>query len=104
MPPPIPMSEADPCWKERQLMYKCLDENNYDKDKCEAYVKNGKYCKKFWVNFPSKSFHSRFSSAIADDRKQKMIFPSMPIGEEREKIREECMKNYKKPTIHIKSQ
>ncbi|XP_055320050.1 coiled-coil-helix-coiled-coil-helix domain-containing protein 7 isoform X2 [Sitodiplosis mosellana] len=91
MPPPIPMSEADPCWKERQLMYKCLDENNYDKDKCEAYVKNGKYCKKFW-------------SAIADDRKQKMIFPSMPIGEEREKIREECMKNYKKPTIHIKSQ
>lgn len=36
--------------QERQMTYKCLDENDYDKDKCIAFIRNGKYCKKFWVN------------------------------------------------------
>lgn len=75
MKTPSPAKENDPCWKvrllfcfivvtdtkhrelissfvlqERQLTYKCLDDNNYDKDKCMAFIKNGKYCKTFWVN------------------------------------------------------
>lgn len=32
------------------MTYKCLDENDGDKDKCIAFIRNGKYCKTFWVN------------------------------------------------------
>lgn len=39
--------------------------------------------------------------AVRTDRRQKGIKPEMPMGEEREQIRQESMKNYKKPTIHI---
>lgn len=39
--------------------------------------------------------------AVRNDRREKGIKPDMPMGEERERIRQESMKNYKKPTIHI---
>lgn len=35
------------------------------------------------------------------DRRDQRIFPEIPVGEERERVRQEYMKNYKKPTIHI---
>ncbi|XP_031633864.1 coiled-coil-helix-coiled-coil-helix domain-containing protein 7 [Contarinia nasturtii] len=86
---PLAASEQDPCWKERQQMLKCLDANNYDKDKCEAFIQNGKKCKEFWLN-------------IAIERRSNRTFPEYPVGEEREKIKAERMKMYQKPTIHIK--
>lgn len=39
--------------------------------------------------------------AIALDRRAKRIYPEMPIGEEREQMRQEFMKKYKKPTVHV---
>lgn len=29
------------------------------------------------------------------------IYPAIPIGEEREKLKQQYLKEYKKPTIHI---
>jgi hypothetical protein len=43
--------QKDPCSKERQLSYQCLD---YQRDNafidCKDYFENVNNCKKFWVN------------------------------------------------------
>lgn len=39
----------NPCLKEQNLSYKCLGDNNYDKDKCQLEFENYKACKGFWV-------------------------------------------------------
>lgn len=40
--------------------------------------------------------------AVSIDRRKKGIRPEMPIGEDREKIRQEYLKKIKKPTVHVK--
>lgn len=98
-------------------MYKCLDDNNYNKDKCEGFIENGKYCKKFWVNYWPffKIFCQIFDYitgiffifsqlAVAIDRRSKGIYPEVPYGEEREKVRQEFLNRYQKPVIHVKVQ
>lgn len=43
-----------------------------------------------------------FQHSIAMDRREKGIRPEIPDGEERQKLKEEYLKSYKKPVIHIK--
>jgi len=39
-------------WKkqEQELSFKCLNKNNFDRDKCEVYFANYNNCKEFWVS------------------------------------------------------
>lgn len=39
---------TNPCLKESKASMKCLDENNYDKNKCAMYFEAYKECKKSW--------------------------------------------------------
>ncbi|KAJ2848142.1 hypothetical protein IWW36_003479 [Coemansia brasiliensis] len=39
----------DPCSIEAKASYKCLDRNNYDKDRCSAYFAAYRECKQMWV-------------------------------------------------------
>ncbi|KAK3596782.1 hypothetical protein CHS0354_038784 [Potamilus streckersoni] len=59
--------------EEHQMSLKCLDENYYDKNKCEAYFENYRRCKKFW-------------GKIQRERGRKGIKPVMPPYDEREEI------------------
>lgn len=36
-------------FQEQNLTYKCLNDNNFDKEQCQAYYKNYQNCKDFWV-------------------------------------------------------
>lgn len=100
--------------QERQLTYKCLDDNGYDKSKCAAFIENGKYCNQFWVRifqfslrfFAAKLTIQLFSICVTQlairlERRENGIHPEIPVGEEREKVRQEFMKRYKKPTVHV---
>uniref|UniRef100_A0A147BFC9 Coiled-coil-helix-coiled-coil-helix domain-containing protein 7 n=1 Tax=Ixodes ricinus TaxID=34613 RepID=A0A147BFC9_IXORI len=40
----------NPCLKEQRLSLKCLDDNGYDKKKCESFFVNYTVCQKFWVS------------------------------------------------------
>uniref|UniRef100_T1H7F4 Coiled-coil-helix-coiled-coil-helix domain-containing protein 7 n=1 Tax=Megaselia scalaris TaxID=36166 RepID=T1H7F4_MEGSC len=63
---------------EQELSYKCLDKNNYDREKCEVYFAN-KNCRSFW-------------DKVKTDRRKKGILPVMPDLEDRQKIKEEYFK------------
>lgn len=43
-------SKTNPCVKEQELTYKCFDQHNYDKEKCQLHMQNYKNCKSFWVS------------------------------------------------------
>lgn len=53
----------NPCHKESDLTYKCLDDNNYDRDKCLKAMENYQLCKSFWV---STTINKRFTRFIED--------------------------------------
>lgn len=69
----------NPCFKEQKLSMKCLEDNGYDYDKCQAYFANFKACKGFWL-------------AIVKDRRRKGIHPALPPLEERDSIKQEYLK------------
>lgn len=48
-----------------------------------------------------KTTYFQFQSKIATDRRVEGIYPPIPVGEERERIKQEYLKEYKKPTIRI---
>lgn len=50
MPRNNDQERLNPCLKEQNQTYKCLSDNNYDKDKCLLYIENYKTCKSFWVS------------------------------------------------------
>ncbi|XP_033110079.1 coiled-coil-helix-coiled-coil-helix domain-containing protein 7-like isoform X1 [Anneissia japonica] len=60
---------------EADASYRCLHENNFDRDSCTKYFLNYKNCRKFWGNF-------------ALDRRRNGIKPALPAKEERDKILE----------------
>ncbi|XP_069676089.1 coiled-coil-helix-coiled-coil-helix domain-containing protein 7 [Periplaneta americana] len=64
----------NPCIKENDMVFKCLDKNNYQHDKCAAYFENYKSCKNFW-------------GKVRAERRAQGILPHLPPPEEREKIR-----------------
>ncbi|KAL1921401.1 uncharacterized protein VTP21DRAFT_11117 [Calcarisporiella thermophila] len=39
---------VDPCTAETKASMQCLDDNNYDRSKCEEYFKQYRDCKKRW--------------------------------------------------------
>ncbi|XP_023721452.1 uncharacterized protein LOC111872110 [Cryptotermes secundus] len=59
---------------ENDMVFKCLEKNNYQNEKCVAYFENYKCCKNFWAR-------------IRADRRQQGKVPHLPPPEEREKIR-----------------
>ncbi|OQR67863.1 coiled-coil-helix-coiled-coil-helix domain-containing protein 7-like [Tropilaelaps mercedesae] len=43
-------NKKNPCFHEHNQSLRCLDQNGYDKDKCENHFANYKFCKDFWVS------------------------------------------------------
>ena len=41
-------SKTNPCLEQSKASMKCLDRNNYNKDKCQEYFDAYKECKKAW--------------------------------------------------------
>ncbi|KAJ9582704.1 hypothetical protein L9F63_022945 [Diploptera punctata] len=72
----------NPCVKEHDMVFKCLDKNNYDYEKCNDYFENYKGCKNFW-------------GRLRSERRAKGIIPNLPPPEEREKIRAEYVASKK---------
>lgn len=63
--------DNNPCLKEQDLSYKCLNDNAYDRDKCSLYFQNYRNCKKFW-------------QTVARLRRRDGIKPNMPPANERQ--------------------
>ncbi|GFG31142.1 hypothetical protein Cfor_08619 [Coptotermes formosanus] len=66
----------NPCIKENDMVFQCLENNNYQHEKCTAYFENYKFCKHFW-------------GKVRSDRRREGKVPYLPPPEEREKIRAE---------------
>ncbi|XP_055704753.1 coiled-coil-helix-coiled-coil-helix domain-containing protein 7 [Phlebotomus papatasi] len=79
MPKNPDAEKNNPCLKEQELSYKCLDRNNYESEKCEVYFKNYKNCKEFW-------------NKVKTERRRKGIYPHLPDVSDREEIKAAYMK------------
>ncbi|KAH8405275.1 hypothetical protein KR222_001015 [Zaprionus bogoriensis] len=75
----------NPCLKEQELSFKCLNKTNFDREKCEVYFANYNNCKEFW-------------NKVRSERRAKGIVPYLPPVEERAAIKAEYMKS--KPPIN----
>ncbi|XP_026750601.1 coiled-coil-helix-coiled-coil-helix domain-containing protein 7 [Galleria mellonella] len=73
-------ARLNPCLKEQEQSYECLNKNGFDHEKCEKYFDNYNTCKKFW-------------GQVSRNRRSKGIQPYLPDVEEREKIKAEYFKN-----------
>lgn len=71
----------DPCYKERELSYKCFHKNDFDKSKCEMAMNNYKACKAFW-------------NEVKSDRLRRGIKPSLPPVDERDQVKNEYLKRF----------
>nr|XP_045363079.1 coiled-coil-helix-coiled-coil-helix domain-containing protein 7 [Camelus bactrianus] len=40
--------DVNPCLSESDASTRCMDENNYDKERCSAYFLKYRSCRKFW--------------------------------------------------------
>uniref|UniRef100_A0A2K5R4C9 Coiled-coil-helix-coiled-coil-helix domain-containing protein 7 n=1 Tax=Cebus imitator TaxID=2715852 RepID=A0A2K5R4C9_CEBIM len=65
--------DINPCMLESDASIRCLDANNYDKEKCSTYFQKYKSCRKFW--------HS-----IMIQRRHDGVKPFMPTAAERDEI------------------
>nr|XP_011740591.1 coiled-coil-helix-coiled-coil-helix domain-containing protein 7 isoform X1 [Macaca nemestrina] len=65
--------DINPCLSESDASTRCLDENNYDKERCSTYFLKYKNCRKFW--------HS-----IMMQRRRNGVKPCMPTAAERDEI------------------
>ncbi|XP_041970012.1 coiled-coil-helix-coiled-coil-helix domain-containing protein 7 [Aricia agestis] len=72
-------ARLNPCLKEQEQSYACLNKNNFVQEKCEKYFDNYNICKKFW-------------GKVYQDRKARGITPYLPDIEERAKIKEDYKK------------
>lgn len=68
--------DKNPCIKEQEMSYQCLDDHGYDRDQCTKHFKNYKNCREFW-------------RLVSRDRKKKGIEPNLPPVEERGRAFEE---------------
>ncbi|XP_064617164.1 coiled-coil-helix-coiled-coil-helix domain-containing protein 7-like [Liolophura sinensis] len=66
--------EKNPCLHEQEISYRCLSENDYDRDKCEMAFQNYQNCRAFW-------------NLIMKERKRNGISPALPPLSERDDIR-----------------
>ncbi|XP_033210153.1 coiled-coil-helix-coiled-coil-helix domain-containing protein 7 [Belonocnema kinseyi] len=74
------MERNNPCLSEEQLSKKCIEENNYDYDKCTLYFENVKSCREFW-------------ESVKMERRVKGIRPYLPYPDERAQIKAEHLRN-----------
>lgn len=84
------------------MSYKCLHKNHFERAKCEIFFANYNNCKEFWVSFPKKILHSKFSyfslfftefqTKVRADRRSKGIVPELPPIADRARIKDEYMK------------
>lgn len=72
------VEDDNPCYKESQLSFKCMAENDYDKDKCVLFFENYKNCKGFWTE-------------IRKDRKRNGTKPYLPLPEDRDRVKAEFL-------------
>lgn len=68
----------NPCLKEQELSYKCLNQNHFDRQKCELFFANYNNCKDFWTK-------------VRADRRAKSVYPELPPIAERDAIKAEYM-------------
>ncbi|XP_053415338.1 coiled-coil-helix-coiled-coil-helix domain-containing protein 7 isoform X1 [Nycticebus coucang] len=67
------LNDASHVFKESDASTRCMDENNYDREKCSIYFLKYKHCRKFW-------------NSIMVQRRQDGVKPSMPTAAERDEI------------------
>ena len=91
-------ASTNPCIEEHEQALKCLNQNDFDHEKCQYHFANYKSCKKFWVGFHKyrtymhlASIFYFFQTHVVAERKAKGITPYLPAPEDREKIRQEQM-------------
>uniref|UniRef100_A0A8C8W9K8 Coiled-coil-helix-coiled-coil-helix domain-containing protein 7 n=1 Tax=Panthera leo TaxID=9689 RepID=A0A8C8W9K8_PANLE len=65
--------DINPCLSESDASTRCMDENNYDREKCSTYFLKYKNCRKFW-------------NSVMIQRRQNGVQPSMPTAAERDEI------------------
>ncbi|XP_004414493.1 PREDICTED: coiled-coil-helix-coiled-coil-helix domain-containing protein 7 [Odobenus rosmarus divergens] len=65
--------DINPCLLESDASTSCMDENNYNRERCSTYFLKYKNCRKFW-------------NSIMVQRRQNGVKPSMPTAAERDEI------------------
>ncbi|XP_040828481.1 coiled-coil-helix-coiled-coil-helix domain-containing protein 7 [Ochotona curzoniae] len=65
--------DINPCLSESDASARCMDENNYDREKCSSYFLKYKNCRRFW-------------NSIMIQRRQSGVKPPMPTAAERAEI------------------
>jgi len=66
----------NPCLKESEQSLSCMNENDFDKEKCTLYFLNYRNCRDFWKR-------------VLHDRRGRGVEPALPPPQEREAVREE---------------
>ncbi|XP_068202473.1 coiled-coil-helix-coiled-coil-helix domain-containing protein 7 isoform X2 [Palaemon carinicauda] len=77
--------EKNPCIKEHTMSLKCLEDNDYDRNKCGWHFENYKKCQDFW-------------SEIRVQRRRAGIKPNLPPVEERDEIKREYLEKLRSGT------
>lgn len=77
----VDLPDKNPCIDESKLVYKCLNDNDYDRMKCEKHFENYRNCKKFW-------------GAVKRERWWHGIKPHLPPASEREQVKKEFSKRH----------
>jgi len=70
--------ERNPCLKESEMSLQCMNDSDYDRDKCTLQFMNYRNCLDFWT-------------MIRRDRRKLGISPDLPPLEERAQIRAEYL-------------
>ncbi|XP_040853851.1 coiled-coil-helix-coiled-coil-helix domain-containing protein 7-like [Ochotona curzoniae] len=65
--------DINPCLSESDASARCMDENNYVREKCSSYFLKYKNCRRFW-------------NSIMIQRRQSGVKPPMPTAAERAEI------------------
>ncbi|KAK2500526.1 hypothetical protein MC885_011612 [Smutsia gigantea] len=65
--------DINPCLSESDASTRCMDENNYNRERCSTYFLKYKNCRKFW-------------NSVMIQRRCNGMKPSMPTAEERDEI------------------
>ncbi|XP_050356257.1 coiled-coil-helix-coiled-coil-helix domain-containing protein 7 [Nymphalis io] len=76
----------NPCLKEQEKSYECLNKNNFVQEKCEAYFDNYNTCKKFW-------------GKVSKDRRARGLTPYLPDVADRDRIKGEYLQKIKNNTL-----
>ncbi|KAL5016056.1 hypothetical protein ScPMuIL_005645 [Solemya velum] len=71
--------EKNPCIMEQDFAFRCMDEHDYDREKCSRHFQNYKNCREFW-------------SFVTRDRKRKGVKPYLPPADEREEVKKQYSK------------